>query len=240
MCNEMTRELLSVLLKWLCHGGLTPAIAAISLFPIRAAENISAGQTAVTTVGLSPDEAQADFDFMLRVLEEAHPGLYRYSTKAQLDGGFADQRAKLGHPMVKAEYFEVFAETLALIRCGHTSINPDDEMMKRFKTARLFPLQVMLEGPHMIVKSNETPDDQTIVPGTEILEINGHRVPDILDRCQKIESGDGDIETGKWVHIQRGFAMYYWVLNRPSVYLHLESQRCNRRELRGETRGRTR
>jgi hypothetical protein len=37
-------------------------------------------------------------------------------------------------------------------------------------------------------------------------------VPDLLSRFQRVESADGDIETSMWVHIQRGFAMYYWFL----------------------------
>ena len=101
---------------------------------------------------------------------------------------------------------------MALIKCGHTSINPDEATVKMFKTARLFPILVTVENQRLMAKSNETPNDQTIVPGMEILEINGHKVPELLRRFQQVESADGDIETSQWVHIQRGFAMYYWFL----------------------------
>jgi hypothetical protein len=46
----------------------------------------------------------------------------------------------------------------------------------------------------------------------ELLEINGHDVKDILGRFFRIDSADGDIESSKRVHIQRGFAIYYWFL----------------------------
>jgi hypothetical protein len=65
------------LLKSLCRAGLTAAITATPPLSSHSAENIPAVQATVTTVRLLPDEAQADFDFMRRVLEEAHPGLYR-------------------------------------------------------------------------------------------------------------------------------------------------------------------
>src|SRR5436190_1552062 len=83
---------------------------------------------------------------------------------------------------------------LALIRCGHTSINPDDETRQAMESARLLPLQVMVEERRLVVTSNDTIDDQTIRPGMEILEINGRKVPDILSRMWPAESADGDVE----------------------------------------------
>src|SRR2546423_751508 len=44
---------------------------------------------------MKPAEALADFDLMRALLEEAHAGLYRYSTKAEMDRTFDGQRAKL-------------------------------------------------------------------------------------------------------------------------------------------------
>lgn len=146
--------------------GLQRAVAAAHAQP----DNISvpAGQ-------LTPAGMQADFDLMRHALEEAHPGLYRYSTKAQIDRGFDAQRAKLSGPMTRARFEAVVAETLALIRCGHTKMNPDEEMEATIKSARTLPLRVVFEGRRMMVVLNETPDDRTIRPGMELLEINGHK-----------------------------------------------------------------
>jgi hypothetical protein len=44
---------------------------------------------------LTSAQMQGDFDLMRHALEEAHPGLYRYSTKAQMDREFDVQRGKL-------------------------------------------------------------------------------------------------------------------------------------------------
>lgn len=199
-------------LKSFCRAGLKAAVVAFPLLPCKSAENLSAVQAAPAAAPLSASDAQADFDFMRKALEEAHTGLYRFSAKTDLDRAFDRQRTKLSRPMARMEFFEVMAETLALIRCGHTSINPDDEMGKAFGNARLFPLQVMVEDGRLLVQSNDTPDNQTILPGMEVIEINGHQVTHLLHRFVRIDSADGDIETIKWVHIQRGFSMYYWFL----------------------------
>ncbi|MFO1500105.1 MAG: S41 family peptidase [Verrucomicrobiota bacterium] len=71
---------------------------------------------------------------------------------------------------------------------------------------------MVIEDGRLIVLSNETADNQTVGPGMELLEINGHTVPELLRRFERVESSDGAIQTSKWVHIQRGFAMYYWFL----------------------------
>src|SRR3984893_15269883 len=86
-----------------------------------------AGTTCGGVQWLTSAQMQADFDLMRHALEEAHPGLYRYSTKPQMDRGFDTQRAKLNGPMTKLEFERVVAETLALIRCGHTSMNRNEE-----------------------------------------------------------------------------------------------------------------
>lgn len=164
------------------------------------------------TATLTVAQEQADFDLMRQALEEAHAGLYRYSTKAEMDQSFAAQRAKLNRPMTGMEFYEVVAETLARIRCGHTHLMPSDEMQKAISTARKFPLRVLVEGKRLMVLLNETPDDRTIRPGMEILEINGRPAADILSRLWLALPADGDIETGKRHDITGGFGKLYWML----------------------------
>jgi C-terminal processing protease CtpA/Prc len=168
------------------------------------------------TAQIRPAEAQADFDLMRKALEEAHTGLYRYSTKAEMDRMFDAQRAKLNRPVSKTEFLAIVSETLAHIRCGHTRAEPDNEALKALANAPTFPLRIMVEGKRLVVLSNDTPEDQTIRPGMEITEINGRKPGDILRRLLRAQSADGDIETGKWAVIQRAFAVLYWALIEPA------------------------
>jgi hypothetical protein len=160
-------------------------------------------------------EAREDFDLMRQALEEAHSGLYRYATKAEIDKSFDAGRARLGRPMSKREFLVVLCETLTPIRCGHTGARPDDETGRAMKEARTFPLRVLPQGPRLKVLLNDTPDDRTIRPGMEVLEINGAKAADVLARCLRLESGDGDIETGKRAHMGN-LARYYWAAVNPT------------------------
>jgi C-terminal processing protease CtpA/Prc len=171
-----------------------------------------AAQTPAAAAGLTPAAAQADFDLMRKALEEAHTGLYRYATKAEMDRAFGAERAKLNRPMTNLEFLAVLAKTLAHIRCGHTGLTPDSETQAAATSARKFPLRMLIEGRRFVVLFNETPDDQTIRPGMEITEINGRKTDDILKRIWPTLSADGDIETGKRFRVERAFGQYYWML----------------------------
>ena len=81
---------------------LNPLFVAASLQS--GAGNVSGAQSSSAPVKIQPAEAQADFDLMRKALEEAHTGLYRFSTKAEMDKVFDTQRAKLSRPMTKTEF----------------------------------------------------------------------------------------------------------------------------------------
>src|SRR5207302_10934961 len=87
-----------------------------------------AGNTCGGVRWLTSAQMQTDFDLMRHALEEAHPGLYRYSTKGQMDREFDVQRGKLSRPMTKEQFEVVVAQTLVSIRCGHTRMHWDREM----------------------------------------------------------------------------------------------------------------
>src|SRR5215475_4048115 len=174
--------------------------------------NATVAQSSSVAEKLKPAEVQADFDLMRKALEEAHTGLYRFLTKAEMDKAFETQRTRLNRPMTKPEFLAVVAETLAKIRCGHTGMTPDNEFQAVAANAPMFPLRVLIEGRRLMVLSNHTPDDRSIRPGMEILEINGRKPNDILNRILPAISTDGDIETGQRRRIQGSFGRLYWSL----------------------------
>jgi C-terminal processing protease CtpA/Prc len=206
----MRKHLLLAVLIWLIHPVLGAATLQIG------AGVISGPGSPSATVNLTAAEAQADFDLMRKALEEAHSGLYRFSTKAEMDRGFDAQRAKLNRPMTKQEFLVVLAETLARIKCGHTGVSPDSETQAAAANAPMFPLRVLIEGRRLMVLFNDTPDDGTIRPGMEIVEINGRKSSDIIKRILPAVPADGDIETGKRANLQRNFGRHYWLLIEPA------------------------
>ncbi len=185
-------------------GAQTPAEQS-STPPNAKSDSVAIGQ-------ITAAEAREDFDLMRNALEEAHAGLYRYSTKRQMDRGLEVQRGKLVRALKKTEFMGVVGETIASIRCGHTSWKPDLETQKIMENARLCPLRMQIEGKRWMVRFNDTSDDDKIRPGMEVLEINGHKMRDLLRRFRPMASADGDIETGSRMQLGSRFGLYYWWL----------------------------
>ena len=178
-----------------------------------------AGGPSVASQELTMAQMQADFDLMRHALEEAHPGLYRYSTKAEMDRGFDAQRAKLTRPMTKSQFEVVVAQTLASIRCGHTRMHWDPEMEAAIRNGRAFPLRVTFEGERLMVLLNQTPDDRTIRPGMELISINGRSVPDLIKQFWTVTYADGDVETAKRHDIAHDFEKdYWWLVGQPEDF----------------------
>lgn len=184
-----------------------------------AAGTVEAGAAIHTVKDLTPAQMQADFDLMRHALEEAHPGLYRYSTKAQMDQQFDAQRAKLSSPMTRLQFEKVVAQMLVSIRCGHTRMHWDREMEAAMDKTTAFPLRVIFEGTRLMVLLNQTPDDRTIQPGMELISINGHSVADLVKRFWAVTYADVDIETAKRHDIAHDFDKdYWWLIGQPKYF----------------------
>lgn len=196
------------------------------------------GASGNTTDELTPAQTRADFDLMRRVLEEAHPGLYRYSTKPEMDRGFDAQRAKLSGPMTRLQFEVVVAQTLASIRCGHTRMRWDREMEAAIRDAPTFPLRVVFEGTRLMVLLNQTADDHTIRPGMELVSIDGHPVGDVVKQFWAVNYADGDIETAKRHDIAQDFAKdYWWLFGQPETFTVTAADSASGRTVVAQLRG---
>src|SRR4051812_24004658 len=78
----------------------------------------------------SAAQLQADYELFVRALKEAHPGLYRYTSKAEMDSLFQRTKLSIKDSMTEEEFYKLTAPLVAKIRCGHTKWfrkdRPDD------------------------------------------------------------------------------------------------------------------
>lgn len=176
-----------------------------------AALALTASLAAAPQADLSPTAMREDFDVLRRAVEEAHGGLHRFTPKADLDKRFDAARAGLTAPMSRLAYIGVLSEALAHVRDGHMQLEYDDATTAALNAARLLPLRVASEAGAIVVTSNDTPANDTIRPGMELLSINGRPVADITRLILPKLSGDGFIETGKAFRMARNLARFYWL-----------------------------
>ncbi len=152
----------------------------------------SAAQAApYVPVTITPDAARADIALMRRALETIHPGLYRYSSKAEIDAAFAELEAVAKAPVTDLSLHKAIALLLARIHCDHTKPELSDALNAyRRDNATHLPFRFLLLEGRMIVVSN---DGQLGAPprGAEILSMNGQAVPALLTTLGRAVSYDG-------------------------------------------------
>lgn len=148
----------------------------------------------VSSPKFSAAQLQADFAIFKRAYEELHPGLYRYNTRAQMDAHFAALAARLSREQTLGEAYLAFAAFLTKIRCGHCYPNfynqPDSVVSALFNGQNRVPFFFRWIDRRMIVTRNLSTDPR-LVPGTEVLAINGTSTRTILDRLLTVSRADG-------------------------------------------------
>jgi len=170
-------------------------------------------------VVLSPAELRADFDVIRKSLEEAHGGFYRYNTPAELGPRLDQHRNRLDRPLSTLAFAGVLAETIAELRDGHLRLEFDSVTTRALRSARMLPLRFLSEGDRLIVLYNDSPADQTIRPGMELVSLNGRSASALTRLILPRISGDGFIETGRRSRLARELAQYYWLfVEQPAAF----------------------
>ena len=140
---------------------------------------------------LTSEQARADV-MMLRVaLEKAHPGLYRYVPKSDIDAAFDKLEKRVKTLITDADLYGEISLMLATIRCDHTEAEFSDAMMKyRRNILTHLPFRFKLFDHHIFVFGGD--GTQNALPrGTEIMAINGQPVGTVLKRIERAISVDG-------------------------------------------------
>jgi hypothetical protein len=136
---------------------------------------------------LSPEQAAADVALVRQALETIHPGLYRYTPRAEMDAAVARLEERVKKPISDVELYGEVSLLLAKIHCDHTKAELPGAISKyRKENPTHLPFRFRIFDGRMYVASS--PD---LERGTEILSINGVPVSAILARIAPAVSYDG-------------------------------------------------
>jgi len=150
-------------------------------------------------------DLESDATVLRKAYEELHPGLYRYSSKAEMDAKFETLRKDLSHDLPLQDAYVAFSLFAAQVKCGHTY--PNFFNQKKAIAAALFeghnrvPFYFRWLDQKMIITNDFTPDHQ-IPRGTEVLSINGTPVRAILDRLMAIARADGSNDAKRVAYLE--------------------------------------
>jgi hypothetical protein len=139
----------------------------------------------------TPAELREDFEIARHALEEGHPGLYRFTPRAELDRVFDDAERRLDRPMDAWQFYRVLAPVIASIRCGHTRVELPDSLNRELNTTRaLLPMQVRALGGRLWIYRDLATDDGRL-EGDELLAVNGVTAAQALETIEHATPRDG-------------------------------------------------
>lgn len=146
---------------------------------------------------LTSAEARADIALVRAALEEMHPGLTRYASRADIDAAWARLDAAAAKPMIELDLYRELSLALALIRCDHTKGEYSQAVEKyRRESPTHLPFRFRLfagEGGERMFVSSSDPA-QPLPFGAEILSINGEPVAKRIKTLSAVVAIDGFTE----------------------------------------------
>lgn len=158
----------------------------------------------ITSEKHSPEELKKDLYVLKEALTEAHPGLYWYIAKVQLDSVFTAVSSEINKPLTSLEFYRLVAPAVSKIRDGHTrlifpGLKKSEKQKQEDKEKGKAPLnqfKFKIIDNRLFVAGN-TSADTTIKKGVEITGIDGKPVTEVLANLESLFSSDGFNETFK-------------------------------------------
>jgi ketosteroid isomerase-like protein len=157
------------------------------------------------------DELREDFDLLRVALEEAHPGMYRYTPKSEMDLLFRDLLNRIDREMTEIDFFRLVAPAVEKIHCVHTELSPSLHYQNSMNEKDLFfPFDLKFISGNAHVLRNFNPECR-IPEGSEIVSIENEPMPQIIETLFTMLPSDGKNTTCKYRILDRHFPEKYFL-----------------------------
>lgn len=157
---------------------------------------------------LNEAQLKEDFSALRKALEDAHPTIYWYNSKAKMDSIFNTTSEKLNHDMTEAEFYKILSPLIAEINCSHTMLEHSEDFEDYWRDKeKYFPFDVVIVNKRLFIKNNRS-TDTLLLAGYEILSIN--KIPSIriVNEFVRNTPMDGGNLSGKYMFSELRFSSY--------------------------------
>jgi hypothetical protein len=155
-------------------------------------------------------QLQQDYELFTRALKEAHPGLYRYTGKDEIDSLFEITKSRIAEPMSEIDFYKLLMPIIVKIRCGHTKWFRNEKTDDRyaFYNDQLFPLKLYFLNDKAFVIDDYS-GNASILRGSEVLTINGKTIPQIREQINRYIPTDGFVKSLLYEELNHFFNGYF-------------------------------
>ncbi len=163
---------------------------------IFALSNLLFGQTSNDNQSnLTPNEWKEDLTYLVKRLEIMHPNLYANVNKYKFSG-FVDSLYKRSNECNDFNMVAGIMELIAMIKDGHTSIDPSDDSGKQISDLfSIYPLKTYLFPDGLFVLSSLKKYDNIV--GKKVIKIGDIPTDEVLKRIKKYISADNQSGVNK-------------------------------------------
>lgn len=156
------------------------------------------------------EQLREDFVQLRNALENNHPARLRYETEGELNHLFNTAYDSLQDPMTELEFYRVVAPLVARYHCGHTVVRPSGEFFDDINAMGLsLPLGIFRSEGKAYVDADYD-SGSGIVPGSEVLSINGVAIDQIYSRMMAGMPADALNTSRKISRLNRAFNLYHY------------------------------
>lgn len=170
---------------------------------------------------------QKDVDFTHRKLQKLHPNLDYYISKEKLDNQFDSLKKSLTKPLTPLEFYKKISPVVAAVKQGHSYVLPPQKAYTKKETKSITKKGI---GPFsqfdfsyyndkLYVLKNKS-YNKSIIPGTEVLSINGIKPQELINEYSHYFSSDGFNTTFKKEAAAKRFVSYFTIENGIKDSLH--------------------
>ncbi|KQT17534.1 peptidase S41 [Chryseobacterium sp. Leaf404] len=164
---------------------------------------------------IAPEKLRQDVDYTYRKLKELHPNLFWYIAEKDLTKKFDSLKMSITDSLSPVDFYFKLQPVVADIKEGHLAVripgkrysNKEIRGMKN-KKGLFTRLDYYVENQKLYVKNNKD-SIENILPGTEILSINGVPVENYMKKYRKLMTSDGFNTTFYPYYLKDGFFNYY-------------------------------
>lgn len=157
----------------------------------------------------SPEELHEDLAVVKQTVEQAHPDLYRYTTKVELDLLLAAIERSITVPITAEAFMATVRPALRLIGDAGTVLLPPKPVQQVYDhTEPMLPITVAVIGDRLYL-NEELKGFRSLPTACELLAINGRTAPQVLAFLRNAQVPEGADTSLLDRRIERNFPELY-------------------------------
>ena len=141
-------------------------------------------QTFSQLSAFTADQVREDLDYLKETMMEAHYDLFAYTTPEAYEATYQELRTSIDSDSLSLlETTNLFQKLVSSVNNGHTEIFFPVQPYLEYAYAggTVFPLEVAFQNGKPLIRKNWS-DNDALIPGSEIIRINGMPIEDILQK----------------------------------------------------------